>query len=169
MYYIAPLLFWACAEMTCGFFILGVPCIPCLIKRSGLQDKITSVFGVSLGSSNNRSIAHRERHAQALSDLAVRIPKNEALRHDPYNNYLGTTQDGLPVYTPGRSESQESLRAINIAAFEVRRTTQTIINSDPCPRNHLDELKDRVSPWDASTNCHNGSSQVRNYSVLNTR
>lgn len=35
MYYIGPLLFWACAEMTCGFFILCVPYLPGLLADSG--------------------------------------------------------------------------------------------------------------------------------------
>ncbi|KAI5240517.1 hypothetical protein E4T43_06049 [Aureobasidium subglaciale] len=40
MYFIGPLLFWACAEMTCGFFILSVPCIPSVVKHSGLPGLI---------------------------------------------------------------------------------------------------------------------------------
>lgn len=32
MWYIGPLLFWACAEMTCGFFILAVMSVPAIVK-----------------------------------------------------------------------------------------------------------------------------------------
>ncbi|KAI4745737.1 hypothetical protein E4T50_03932 [Aureobasidium sp. EXF-12298] len=57
--------------MTCGFFILGVPCIPCLVKTSGLRGKCGSFFGVSLGSSNNRSAAHRERSPTSMMYTAI--------------------------------------------------------------------------------------------------
>ncbi|KAL2018125.1 hypothetical protein VTK56DRAFT_1255 [Thermocarpiscus australiensis] len=40
MYFIALLLFWACAEMTCGFFILCVLCLPSIVKESGLSGRI---------------------------------------------------------------------------------------------------------------------------------
>ena len=161
MYYIAPLLFWACAEMTCGFFILGVPCIPCLVKSSGLHGKFGNSFGVSHGSSNNRSAAHRERYARALSNL----PKIS--KHDLYSNLdktLDKTQDDLPIYTVDRSESRQSLGdgLKDGSNFEVLcKTETTIVRSDLCSRDRSgDELRDRVAPWDA----HNGSSQLRNYS-----
>ncbi|KXJ91813.1 hypothetical protein Micbo1qcDRAFT_233206 [Microdochium bolleyi] len=32
MYFIGPLLFWACAEMTCGFLIFSVPSMPRIFK-----------------------------------------------------------------------------------------------------------------------------------------
>ncbi|KAE8153296.1 hypothetical protein BDV25DRAFT_169179 [Aspergillus avenaceus] len=47
MYLIGPLLFWACAEMTCGFFIFSVPCLSKLIMDSGLRNKISSALGNS--------------------------------------------------------------------------------------------------------------------------
>ncbi|KAG9566877.1 hypothetical protein KCU71_g3188, partial [Aureobasidium melanogenum] len=145
MYFIAPLLFWACAEMTCGFFILGVPCIPCLVKTSGLRGKCESFFGVSLGSSNNRSAAHRESN-------------------------LDKTQDNLPLYTLDRSELPRQSLGDGVkdgSNYGVHRKTETTITkSDLCARDHSgDELKDRVSPWDASK----GSSQVQHYSKLGSR
>ncbi|KAH0207836.1 hypothetical protein KCU99_g278, partial [Aureobasidium melanogenum] len=142
MYFIAPLLFWACAETTCGFFVLGVPCIPCLVKTSGLRGKCGSFFGVSLGSSNNRSAAHR-------------------------GSNLDKTQDNLPLYTLDRSELPRQSLGDGVkdgSNFEVHRKTETtIIRSDLGPRDHSgDELRNTVSPWDA-----NGSSQMQSYSRLN--
>jgi hypothetical protein len=55
MYFIAPLLFWACAEMTCGFFILCVPCLPSIIKETGLSRKIRDILGISTVSSGRPS------------------------------------------------------------------------------------------------------------------
>ncbi|KAF5018330.1 hypothetical protein F66182_9691 [Fusarium sp. NRRL 66182] len=48
MYYIGPLLFWAWAEMTTGFFILGVPCLPKLIMESRLSTRIKAALGLSV-------------------------------------------------------------------------------------------------------------------------
>lgn len=163
MYFIAPLLFWACAEMTCGFFILGVPCIPCLIKSSGLRSKFGSFFGVSLGSSTTRSAAHREKYARALPNL----PKRSNNKRDIYTD-LDKTQDVLPLYTLDRSETLQSLDGARGGSnFEVcRKTETTIVTSGPCTRDQSrDELKDRVSPWDV----HNGSNQAQSFSVLNSR
>lgn len=166
MYFIAPLLFWACAEMTCGFFILGVPCIPCLVKTSGLRGNCGSFFGISLGSSNNRSAAHRERYARALSNLPTKMSKKQNL----YSN-LDKTQNDLPMYTLDRSEPPRQSMGLDGVKdgtnFEVHRKTETtIVSSKLGPRDHSgDELRDRVSPWDA----RNGSDQVQNYSRLNSR
>jgi hypothetical protein len=149
--------------MTCGFFILGVPCIPCLVKTSGLRGKCGSFFGVSLGSSNNRSAAHRERYARALSNL----PKISN-KHDVYSN-LDKTQIDLPLYTLDRSELPRQSLGDGVkdgSNFEVHRKTETtIIRSDLSPRDHSgDELKNTVSPWDTC----NGSSQMQSYSRLNS-
>ncbi|KAF5862058.1 hypothetical protein ETB97_012205 [Aspergillus alliaceus] len=47
MYFIGPLLFWACAEMTCGFFIFSVPCLSKLAMESGLRRRLSSVLDLS--------------------------------------------------------------------------------------------------------------------------
>ncbi|KAJ5677953.1 uncharacterized protein N7477_003586 [Penicillium maclennaniae] len=51
MYLIGPLLFWACAEMTCGFFIFSVPCLSKLIIESGLPGRVKHSLGFSARSS----------------------------------------------------------------------------------------------------------------------
>lgn len=62
MYFIAPLLFWACAEMTCGFFILSVPCIPKVMSESGVSPRLKRLLervprrsGKSAGDSDPQS------------------------------------------------------------------------------------------------------------------
>ena len=47
MYFIGPLLFWAWAEMTAGFFILSVPCLPKIIAESSLPSKVKAALGIS--------------------------------------------------------------------------------------------------------------------------
>ncbi|KAJ5375606.1 Serine hydrolase FSH [Penicillium concentricum] len=51
-----PLAFWATAEMTCGFFIVSLPCIPKIMMETGAGTKIKSIFGMSsLGNSSKRN------------------------------------------------------------------------------------------------------------------
>ncbi|KAJ5993362.1 hypothetical protein N7451_009086 [Penicillium sp. IBT 35674x] len=50
-YRITPLLFWACAEMTCGFFIFSMPCLSKLIMESGLPRRVKKSLGISPKSS----------------------------------------------------------------------------------------------------------------------
>ncbi|CAD0017548.1 unnamed protein product, partial [Aureobasidium pullulans] len=109
MYYIAPLLFWACAEMTCGFFILGLPCVPALIKGSGLRDTIENFLGLSLSSSNERSRTHRDRPTQTSSHLPITAMESKPMRRDLCSQ-LYNEEDGLQLYTLEGSESQERLR-----------------------------------------------------------
>ncbi|OQE34878.1 hypothetical protein PENCOP_c015G07554 [Penicillium coprophilum] len=51
-----PLAFWATAEMTCGFFIVALPCIPKIMMETGAGAKIKSILGMSsLGNSSKRN------------------------------------------------------------------------------------------------------------------
>lgn len=47
IYLIGPLLFWADAEMTCGFFIFSVPCLSKLIMESGVRQKFFGTLGLT--------------------------------------------------------------------------------------------------------------------------
>ncbi|KAL4983731.1 hypothetical protein BDW68DRAFT_168277 [Aspergillus falconensis] len=40
VYTLGPLAFWAEAEMTCGFFVICLPCVPKIIKESGVAERI---------------------------------------------------------------------------------------------------------------------------------
>ncbi|KAJ5947308.1 hypothetical protein N7466_000323 [Penicillium verhagenii] len=51
MYLLGPLLFWACAEMTCGFCIFCLPCLSKLVMESGLPRRVKSGLGFSPKSS----------------------------------------------------------------------------------------------------------------------
>ncbi|KAI5271204.1 hypothetical protein E4T47_05493 [Aureobasidium subglaciale] len=69
MYFIGPLLFWACAEMTCGFFILSVPCIPSVVKHSGLPGLIDSFHsqGSKFYSSRSSNLRNAVSHTSGLA------------------------------------------------------------------------------------------------------
>ncbi|KAJ5725082.1 Serine hydrolase FSH [Penicillium malachiteum] len=52
---LAPLAFWATAEMTCGFFIVSLPCIPKILKETGAADRLKKMFGVSAVNTSQRN------------------------------------------------------------------------------------------------------------------
>lgn len=49
-----PLAFWALAEMTCGFFIVSLPCIPKILKETGAGSKIKRSLGISSGGNTSK-------------------------------------------------------------------------------------------------------------------
>ncbi|KAJ5218878.1 uncharacterized protein N7498_000977 [Penicillium cinerascens] len=74
MYLIGPLLFWACAEMTCGFFIFSVPCLSKLIMESGLSRKVKNSLGFGTRSSepSNENLGSGPRRgSRAISKPSI--------------------------------------------------------------------------------------------------
>lgn len=49
MFALGPLVFWATAEMACGFFIVCVPCIPKILQQTGALGTIRKALGMSTG------------------------------------------------------------------------------------------------------------------------
>ncbi|KAF7538493.1 hypothetical protein G7054_g2885 [Neopestalotiopsis clavispora] len=87
MYYIGPLLFWACAEMTIGFFILCVPCLPKVLHESGIsrairstltRSKKSSVHVSNDGPSHEISVYPRKRKTSVtISETYLRMEEEE--------------------------------------------------------------------------------------------
>jgi hypothetical protein len=124
MYFIAPLLFWACAEMTCGFFILCVPCLPSIIKETGLPRKIKNILGISVGSSSGKPSNHdivtfggtgapssnkKSKGGKSLNDTYFQIDEEDG---------------GLPMSDLQATESQERLHMQRAnSGVQITRTT----------------------------------------------
>ncbi|KAK4145172.1 uncharacterized protein C8A04DRAFT_36085 [Dichotomopilus funicola] len=49
MFALGPLVFWATAEMACGFFIVCVPCIPKILQQTGVLRKVRRALGMPTG------------------------------------------------------------------------------------------------------------------------
>ncbi|KAJ5122343.1 hypothetical protein N7448_003475 [Penicillium atrosanguineum] len=73
MYLIGPLLFWACAEMTCGFFIFSVPCLSKLIIESGLPGRVKNALGF-----NSRSSEHSNADSLEEGHIALQETGSES-------------------------------------------------------------------------------------------
>ncbi|KAI5247030.1 hypothetical protein E4T42_06126 [Aureobasidium subglaciale] len=95
MYFIGPLLFWACAEMTCGFFILSVPCMPSVVKHSGLPGLIDSFRsqGSKFSSSRSSNLRNAVSHT---SDLPSR--KTSRAYPDPQITITTSTRNIAPCH-----------------------------------------------------------------------
>ncbi|KAL0940389.1 60s ribosomal protein l36 [Colletotrichum truncatum] len=93
IYYIGPVCFWAYAEMTCGFIVVCVPCIPKILLESGVWRQIQKTFGLSVtgksgatggtggtsGSSRNRagSSAKRSKNIRSVNNSYLEIDDTE--------------------------------------------------------------------------------------------
>lgn len=137
MYSIGPLLFWACAEMTCGFFILSVPCIPRLVVESSLSHRIKAYLGVSnlSGDATSTNGPHSRSHELSKSE-----------RSRDFRNSIGKTN----VHNPksGRSESQERLRdgylELGKGDARVMRTMQIGVTADG---HSSSDIEESAMPW----------------------
>ncbi|KEQ99932.1 hypothetical protein AUEXF2481DRAFT_76487 [Aureobasidium subglaciale EXF-2481] len=109
MYFIGPLLFWACAEMTCGFFILSVPCMPSMVKHSGLPGLIDSFRsqGSKFYSSSSSNLRNAVSHT---SDLPSRKTSRGLPRSADYYHNIDEEHGTMSLQALGRSKSQTNLR-----------------------------------------------------------
>jgi hypothetical protein len=154
MYFIGPLLFWACAEMTCGFFILCVPCLPKVIKESGLRAYASRVFGRSWGSS--ATAVSTPKQGTLVTWGGSGAPKGSLPRGD--DKYV-KMEDGEEVPLEdleqdrgnGETESQESLtKRVRDAdgQMNVTRTTDVVVSREELsPSRAGKELRKQVTPW----------------------
>ncbi|RKU43781.1 hypothetical protein DL546_004585 [Coniochaeta pulveracea] len=145
MYFIAPLLFWACAEMTCGFFILCVPCLPSILKDSGLSSQVKKVFGISADSSNkpsNHDIVTFGGTGPTSSNKKSKAGKS---LNDNYSKIEEEDDGGLPLGDLHATESQERLHKQQ--GKYITRTTQVTVNSDSRSAISGSESGDNSMPW----------------------
>ncbi|KAJ4245488.1 hypothetical protein NW762_013997 [Fusarium torreyae] len=148
MWYIGPLLFWACGEMTCGFFILSVTTLPRIVAESGLSSKLKKVLGISLKSSgpSNLNVDNEQ------SPRPLRLSRSGKSS----DNYYRLDEDGIPMTILDKSESQEKLNdktAYSNAhknAVHVTRETQITVTSTPNTNANVDQ---RLTPWERQESC----------------
>ncbi|RSM00803.1 hypothetical protein CEP52_008889 [Fusarium oligoseptatum] len=129
VYNLGPLIFWATAEMTCGFFIVCVPCVPKILRESGVLAKIKKAIGMA---TRSKSTNQKERPIR--------------------NAYYKLDEDGVPMKDMNRdgSESTEHLHdGPQSDSPGITRTTQIIVSETA--RGAHDEraqLDDDCSLWD---------------------
>lgn len=119
---LGPLVFWATAEMTCGFFIICVPSIPKILKDTGVLRKIKK--GLSMKTTTKESKA-LDRYGGSTHGKGTA---------NTSNTYYKLDEDGVPMENIKATESTERLNDGKLGSNIVRTTRITVTQdsrSDP--------------------------------------
>lgn len=144
MYFIGPLLFWACAEMTCGFFVLCVPYLPMLVSDSGCPRRVKKMLGVSSinntgqpntdggvgqGSSrvNNKANSNFTAGSYQVSRKKSRSTDMLDSTADASAGYYQIDEDGIGLNDLKTSESTEHLQRRHYGSSGVRVTRTVVV------------------------------------------
>ncbi|KAI9373557.1 hypothetical protein BJX61DRAFT_502193 [Aspergillus egyptiacus] len=114
VYTLGPLAFWAMAEMTCGFFIICLPCIPKIVKETGIVGHLKKM---TKGGSRKNTYPKYELGSDHYP------PSQRA-------NFSKLGEDGVRMESLEASESTERLHdsAYNLA---ITRITQFTVTEEP--------------------------------------
>ncbi|KAM0438631.1 hypothetical protein ACHAPT_001384 [Fusarium lateritium] len=144
MWYIGPLLFWACAEMTCGFFILSVTTLPRIIAESGFSARVKKALGISYKSSGPPNES---------SDLGPSSGSRQPVVKSS-DNYYKLDEDGVPMTNFDRSESQEQLRGVEEQGCKgkkdvlVTQTMDVTVTTLDSQSGSDTEVPKNMTPWE---------------------
>ncbi|KAL7937156.1 hypothetical protein V8C35DRAFT_216624 [Trichoderma chlorosporum] len=116
IYTLGPIVFWASAEMTCGFFILCVPCIPKIIQEAGIIPAIKK--GTSMFGSGSKSNQASNGYARGGGTTKTSVSANK--------DYYQLDEDGVNM--KNLSESTEHLHQGSQGAAITRTTRVTVTN-----------------------------------------
>ena len=121
MYNIGPVILWATGEMSCGFFVACMPCLPRVLKESPLSRKIKSVLGWG-------STAPASEERDGGDGLGGR-PRGRPGGQGPTTPVANLEMDdaGLPQHDPKHTESTERLRSASDLSVNVSRPTRAIM------------------------------------------
>ncbi|KAI2641464.1 hypothetical protein GGS26DRAFT_4788 [Hypomontagnella submonticulosa] len=117
-YTIGPLLFWATAEMACGFFIICIPCIPKILKDTGVIHRIKKVFGATSNTKSNQKSDFYGTGSLAHGKSATTTSKA----------YYKLDEDGVPLRDM-KSDSTEVLHTNDKPNNGIVLTTRITVNT----------------------------------------
>lgn len=133
--------------MTCGFFILCVPCLPSIIKESGLSRKVKKIIGISTNSSERPSNHDIVTFGGTGPASANKKSKGGNSLNDTYFK-IKEEEGGLPLGDLKATESQERLHMQpGSNGIHVMRTTQLAVTSDSRSAKSGSESGDNSMPW----------------------
>ncbi|KAB2569228.1 hypothetical protein DBV05_g12097 [Lasiodiplodia theobromae] len=150
MYLIGPLLFWACAEMTCGFFVLSIPCLPKIVKESPLPRNLKKALGLSsktAEASNGYNSSGYVYGSRSGSHHISKVSKSGVAT----NSYCMMNEEGTSLSNLDRSESQEQLRESRSYNVDGKTTVQvthtTEITVTDVEAHSASSLREGAAPW----------------------
>jgi hypothetical protein len=135
IYNIGPVCFWAYAEMTCGFIVVCVPCVPKILLESGVWRKVKKGLGMSvtegapsnsknptggstLRSKNMRSV--NNSYLEIDDDTELKNLSSESTEHlrDPYST---RREKGIVRTTQVTVTQNAELSTSNETVYETRK------------------------------------------------
>ncbi|PGG99347.1 hypothetical protein AJ80_09385 [Polytolypa hystricis UAMH7299] len=126
IYHLPPVAFWATTEMACGFFIVSVPCIPRILRDTGVITKIKNTLGGTTNAKSSQMYAERNRHNHLHhSSTGLSSNHGKLATTTTVSSYHKLDEDGIPMRGLSGSESTEHLHGDGIT-----RTTQITITDD---------------------------------------
>ncbi|RFU81565.1 integral membrane pth11 [Trichoderma arundinaceum] len=128
-YRVGDLIFWAIAEMTCGFFVVCMPCLPKILQDTGILRRIKGRFGMTTGGSGVPKNSH---YGNGIGSSVGKLPSTTS------NAYHMLDEEGTPMGDLKGSESTEKLRqeAHTTSASRIVRTTRITVDGSPNDDNH---------------------------------
>lgn len=171
MFALGPLVFWATAEMACGFFIICVPCMPKILQQTGVLRRIKRALGMPTGGPTGDSggAAGGYRVGGGSGGARSRGPGGSSISGTGPDSYYKLEEDGgiaagaVAMGDLKASESTEHLRdnpgkpagtaPVPVAAATITRTTHIAVTedsrstSDGGSSNHDMHLYKQKVPW----------------------
>lgn len=118
VYALGPLVFWATAEMTCGFFVCCMPCIPKILRDTGVLRNVKRAFGMQTTKKGTNS---------KLDQYSTSMSHGKSVTNTT-NAYYKLDEDGIPMGDV-KSESTEHLNNDKLNTG-ITRTTRITITQD---------------------------------------
>ncbi|GAB1206041.1 hypothetical protein APSETT445_004722 [Aspergillus pseudonomiae] len=117
LYSLAPLVLCSMAEMTCGFFIFCLPCIPKIIKETGVIRRIKSVLGVK--TTPTKPSGYSENYGTRVSAYgSASYMMSNNIRRDKQKG-----AESMEYLHEGILEAGGIIRTTHISVTEESRTT----------------------------------------------
>ncbi|PTB78499.1 hypothetical protein M440DRAFT_1329145 [Trichoderma longibrachiatum ATCC 18648] len=117
IYSLGPIVFWASAEQTCGFFILCVPCLPKIIQEAGIIPAIKKGTGMMHSGSNSK---HTGSSFARGGNTKTSVSANK--------DYYQLEEEGMNM--KNLSESTEHLHTGSHGPAITRTTRVTVTTND---------------------------------------
>lgn len=122
MYNIGPVILWATGEMSCGFFVACMPCLPRVLRESLIWCKIRSALGLG-------STAPGSNGADGGDGVGDRPTKKRNVGQGPTARDMDLEMDdaGLPLHALKHTDSTERLRYASDGSDEVSHPARVIV------------------------------------------
>lgn len=149
MFALGPLVFWATAEMTCGFFIICVPCMPKILKQTGVLRRMKKALGLSSGPTANSGKGGY--YPDGRSGGRSHGPGVSSTGPDSYHKL---EEDGVIMDNLKSTDSTEHLRDYTkeSATAAITRTTHFTVTEDyrstsDGASSHAMDMQNQKTPW----------------------